>query len=461
MSNIIGLLDLGRGALLAHQKAINITGHNIANVNTPGYSRQRVNLATNLGLTSSPGQMGAGVRASDIQRIYDKFLGSQINTESYNQGKWEAQKSSLERVEIIFDETTGFGLNQAMGDFFNAWQDMANNPEGHTQRQVLVAKSEIMAGTFNKISSDLNQLQNDLDSSIKSAVVEINTIAGEISDLNAKISDIENSGQSANDLRDKRDIYLRELSSMIDISSFENNDGQVTVLVGSGTPLVQPPHALSLSTVTNTSGHEDVLWVDRDGNTVDITNDISGGKLKGWLEVRDVEIENYKISLDNLASGMITEVNNLHTAGFDLNGVAGVNFFTGSSASDISVNPAVVGDVNLVAASGTGAPGDNSNAIAIANLQNRLLMSGGTATYDDFYNSLISDVGIAVQSAQMNYDHQTAMVSTLDNYRESISGVSLDEEMVNLVKFQHAYDAAAKLVSAVDEMLNTVMNMVR
>ena len=106
MSNIIGLLDLGRGALLAHQKAISITGHNIANVNTPGYSRQRVNLATNPGLTSSPGQMGAGVRASDIQRIYDQFLGSQINTESYNLGKWEAQKSSLERVEIIFDETT-------------------------------------------------------------------------------------------------------------------------------------------------------------------------------------------------------------------------------------------------------------------------------------------------------------------------------------------------------------------
>ena len=460
MSNIIGLLDIGRGALLSHQKAISTTGHNIANVNTPGYSRQRVNLATNPGLASASGQMGAGVRVSDIQRIYDQFLGSQINTESYNQGKWEAQKNSLERVEIIFDESTGFGLNQAMGDFFNAWQDQANNPEGHTQRQVLVAKSEIMAETFNKVSSDLNQFQNDLDKSIKGAVSQINTIAGEIADLNVKISDIEKSGQNANDLRDRRDLYLKELSSMINISSFENSDGQVTVLVGSGNSLVQPPYALSLSTVTNASGHEDVLWVDRDGNTVDITNDISGGKLKGWIETRDVTIENYKTSLDNLASSMITEVNGLHTAGFDLNSAAGVNFFTGSSASDISLNPAIAGNVNLVAASGTGAPGDNSNAIAIANLQNSLLMSTGTATYDDFYNSLVSDVGIAVQSAQMNYDHQSAMLSSLDNYRESISGVSLDEEMVNLVKFQHAYDAAAKLVSAVDEMLNTVMNMV-
>ena len=171
-------------------------------------------------------------------------------------------------------------------------------------------------------------------------------------------------------------------------------------------------------------------------------------------------IENYKTSLDNLASSMITEVNNLHTGGFDLNSVAGVNFFTGSLASDISVNPVIAGDVNLIAASGTGAPGDNSNAIAIANLQNSLLMSGGTSTYDDFYNSLVSDVGIAVRSAQVNYDHQTAMVSSLDNYRESIAGVSLDEEMVNLVKFQHAYDAAAKLISAVDEMMDTVMNMV-
>jgi len=460
MSNIIGLLDIGSRALLAHQKAISTTGHNIANVNTPGYSRQRVNLSTSPGMTSMPGQMGTGVRASDIQRIYDQFLGSQINTESYNQGKWEAQKSSLERVEIIFDETTGFGLNQAMGDFFNALQDLSNNPAGHTERQVLLAKSEIMAETFNKISSDLNQLQNDLDSNIEGTVIEINTIAGEISDLNFKIGDIEKSGQNANDLRDKRDLYLKELSSMIDISSFEGNDGQVTVSVGSGTPLVQPPYAFSLSTATNASGHENVLWVNRDGSTVDITNDISGGKLKGWIDVRDVTIENYKTSLDNLASSMITEVNNLHTGGFDLNSVAGVNFFTGSLASDISVNPVIAGDVNLIAASGTGAPGDNSNAIAIANLQNSLLMSGGTSTYDDFYNSLVSDVGIAVRSAQVNYDHQTAMVSSLDNYRESIAGVSLDEEMVNLVKFQHAYDAAAKLISAVDEMMNTVMSMV-
>ncbi|MEA3435313.1 MAG: flagellar hook-associated protein FlgK [Thermodesulfobacteriota bacterium] len=459
MSNILGLLDIGRGALLAHQKAISITGHNIANVNTPGYSRQRVNLA-NLGLTSASGQMGAGVRASDIQRIYDQFLGSQINTESYNLGKWEAQKSSLERVEIIFDETTGFGLNQAMGDFWNAWQDLVNNPEGHTERQVLVAKSEIMAEIFNKISSDLNQQQNDIDSSIEGAVNEINTIAGQISDLNIKISDIEKSGQSANDLRDERDLLLKELSSMIDINSFEGNDGQVTVLVGNGRPLVQPPYSLSLSTVTNASGHEDVVWVDRDGNSVDITNDISGGKLKGWLEVRDVKIEDYKTRLDDLASSIITEVNNLHTAGFDLNGAAGGAFFTGTSASDIAVDTNIVNDVNMIAASGTGAPGDNSNAIAIANLQNSLLMSGGTATCDDFYNSLVSDVGIDVQSAQMNYDHQTAMASSLDNYRESISGVSIDEEMVNLVKFQHAYDAAAKLISAVDEMMNTVMNMV-
>ena len=460
MSNILGLLDIGRGALLAHQNAISITGHNIANVNTPGYSRQRVNLATSLGLTSASGQMGAGVRVSDIQRIYDQFLGSQINTESYNLGKWEAQKSSLERVEIIFDETTGFGLNQAMGDFWNAWQDLANNPEGHTERQVLVAKSEIMAEAFNKISSDLNQQQNDIDSSIEGAVIEINTIAGQISDLNIKISDIEKSGQSANDLRDERDLLLKELSSMIDISSFEGDDGQVTVLVGNGRPLVQPPYSLSLSTVTNASGHEDVVWVDRDGNSVDITNDISGGKLKGWLEVRDVKIEDYKTRLDDLASSIITEVNNLHTAGFDLNGAAGGAFFTGTSASDIAVDTNIINDVNLIAASGTGAPGDNSNSIAIVNLQNGLLMSGGTATYDDFYNSLVSDVGIDAQSAQMNYDHQTAMASSLDNYRESISGVSLDEEMVNLVKFQHAYDAAAKLISAVDEMMNTVMNMV-
>ena len=462
MSNIYGILNVARGALLTQQLGIDVTGHNIANVNTLGYSRQRVNMQTNVPIPFWPGQTGTGVNAVDIQRIYDRFVGVQINNENQNLGRWETQKGGLEKVEMIFDETTGYGLSQAMDEFWNAWQDLVNNPSGHTERTALVAKSEILANRFNKIYSDLEQTQKDADNSIKGTVEEINLISDQIADLNEQISQIEATGQNANDLRDQRDLLLNELSSMMDITTSEGNDGKVTVFISGGRPLVQNNSSWDLSTQTNASGFQDIVWLDGNGGTVNITDNISGGRLKGWIEVRDVSIPGYLSRLDDLAGTIINEVNSLHQVGFDLNGNPGEVFFTGTSASDMAVNPNIVSDVNLIAASGTagGVPGDNSNAIAIASLQNALTMSGNTATFGDYYNSIVTDAGSDVQTAGINFEHQTAMVSHLNNYRESISGVSLDEEMVNLIKFQHAYDAAAKLITTVDELLNTVLNMV-
>ena len=462
MPDIYGILNVARGALLTQQRAIDVTGHNIANVNTPGYSRQRVNMQTNTPIPFSPGQMGTGVNAVEIQRIYDRFLGVQISNENQNLGRWDAQKGSIEKVEMILDETSGYGLSQAMSEFWNAWQDLANNPSGHTERTLLKTKSEILANTFNKTYSDLQQIQKDTDDSIKGTIQEINLITDQIADLNQQISEIEVTGQNANDLRDSRDLLLNELSSMIDITTSEGDNGKVTVLVSGGRPLVQGNSSWDLSTETNVSGLQDIVWLDGSGNSANITNSISGGKLKGWIEARDASIPGYLSSLDDLAATIISEVNTLHQGGFDLNSNSEEPFFTGTSASHIAVNPSIVNNVNLIATSGTagGVPGDNSTAIAIANLQYAHTMSSGTATFDDYYNSVVSDVGNDVQTASTNFDHQTSMVNHLNNYRESISGVSLDEEMINLIKFQHAYDAAAKLITTVDELLNTVINMV-
>ncbi|MBW2099632.1 MAG: flagellar hook-associated protein FlgK [Deltaproteobacteria bacterium] len=454
MSNINGILNMGSRALLTQQMAIEVTGHNIANVNTPGYSRQRVNMETNEPVSS----FVTGVKATGIQRIYDQFLGDQINNESQNLGKWEARKGALERIEIILDESSGYGLNQAMSEFWNTWQDLANNPSGHTERVTLLAKGETLATTFNMAYSDLIQIQNDMDAGIKGTIREINLAAEQIVDLNQKIPQAELNNQSANDYRDERDLLLKELSSMIDINSFEDDEGKVTVLVGNGKALVENVTSWSLS--TNGSDLQDIVWNDGNGNPVDITDNISGGKLKGWLEVRDVTVPDYLNRLDTLAGSIISEVNDIHESGFGLDGLNEYDFFTGTSADDIAVDSIVINDVNKIAAAGSlaGVPGDNSNAIAIANLQNGLTMSG--ATFDDYYNSLVSDVGSSTQEAAINFDHQSAMADQLDNYRESVSGVSLDEEMVNLVKFQHAYEAAAKLISTVDEMLETVISMV-
>ncbi len=465
MSGIYGILGMGSRALLINQKAMDITGHNIANVNTPGFSRQRVNLSTNDPVSFfQPGQMGTGVKALEIQRIYDRFLGAQINNENQSLGRWDAQKSTFEKVEMIIDETSGYGLSQAMNEFWNAWQDLVDNPSGQAERVSLLNKSENMADRFQKFYGDIQQVREDINNSISGTTEEINLIAGQIADLNQQVSVIEAGGQNANDYRDQRDLLLKELSSKIDINSFEGDDGMVTVIVGGGNPLVQDSSSWSLSVAPDTGpdNQDMVVWEDGYGNVTDITANISGGKLKGWIQARDVEIPDYLDRLDTLAQGIMEQVNVIHRAGFDLNGGTNRDFFTGGSAFDMAVNSDIVDNVNLIAAAGNpgGLPGDNENAIAIAGLQYGLLMSGGMVTFDDYYNSLVSDVGSDVQKASINFEHQTSMTTHIENYRESISGVSIDEEMVNLIKFQHAYDAAAKLISTADEMLSTLINMI-
>ncbi|MBI5064030.1 MAG: flagellar hook-associated protein FlgK, partial [Desulfatitalea sp.] len=238
-------------------------------------------------------------------------------------------------------------------------------------------------------------------------------------------------------------------------------DGNITVMVGGGKPLVERTATWALSTV-NVGGLEQVNWTDSSGGTQDITNRIVSGELKGWIEARDVVITDYQTRLDDLAATMIGEMNALHSAGYGLDGSQN-DFFIGTGAADMAVNPDIEADVDLIAAASDAAalPGDNSTAMAIFDLQNTLTMAGNGSTFDDFYISLVGDVGSDVRRADLNFDHQTTMMSHLTNYREEVSGVSLDEEMVNLVKFQHAYNAAAKLITTTDEMLDTIIGLKR
>jgi flagellar hook-associated protein 1 FlgK len=565
MTDIFGVLSIGSKALLTQQKGIYVTGNNIANVNTPGYTRQRLNMSSDVPVNSSIGLLGTGVTATGVERIYQRFLGGQINNETQSLGKWEANKDMLERAEMIFDESGGYGLNQIMSEFWTAWQDLSNNPSGSVERTILVAKSEMLAETFSKNYQDLQTVQKEIDTMVKGAVEEINSLSEKVVNLNQKIIQIEAGGEAANDYRDQRDLVLNQLSELIDIDSFEGANGGVTVSVGTGQPLVEGTNAYRLSTQVNEFGHQDVVWVDAANNTLSITDSIDGGKLKGWLDARDLDIRDYLNELDTMAQRLMEEVNGLHAGGYGLDGSTGNDFFTGSatasgvldsqltitaqdggagnlsvtlvaggtagsesvttdpvtgdiriaiedgvstraqiaaalqghpaiatvaaaappdtawtlgagtdtvalaggaSAANMQVNPAIVLDEQLIAAAaGFNAvpgdkPGDNSNAVAIANLQNSLTMNGNSATFGAYYESFIGEVGHAVQQAGSYYDHQDQMVHQLENYRESISGVSVDEEMVNLVKYQNAYQAAAKLITTADEMMQSVLNMI-
>jgi len=469
VANIIyGMFNVARTALITQQKAIDVTANNIANVNTKGYSRQRVTLEQNEPVYYQGGTLGTGVQANRvIQRIYDRFINQQLAESESDMGRWGAQLETLEKAELMFDETSGYGLNDALAEFWNSWQELSNNPDGYTERATLIADTQNLTDVFNHLSADLTQVQSDSDASITAAVEKINTLTSEIAELNLKIAEVEaGSLHSANDFRDQRDLKLQELSALIDVDSFEDADGYLTITTANGNTLVDRTNSWELTTHTNTDGFEDVYWVSGTGTEEDITEAIDNGKLKGWVEARDTIIPGYLEDLDDLAAGIIGAVNGLHAAGTDLTGTTGIpsglDFFSGSNASNIEINTNIADDPNLIAAASTSEaiPGGSQNAVAIAELQNDLLMGGGTATFDEFYNSLASNVGNDVYQAEVNGNHQTTVNQQLATYQQEVSGVSLDEEMVDLIQFQSAYEAAAKLVTTVDEMLEQLIGMV-
>ena len=307
MTQVFGLLSTGVGALLSQQRAISVTGNNIANVNTPGYSRQRVNMETNLPMDTSIGPVGMGVHTTTVERVYDRFLGVQMNNASAGLGRWEAQKGALERVEVVFDESGGYGLNQALSDFWNSWQDLSMNPSGTTERAVVAAKSQALADSFHQNYADLEQAQADIDAAVRSGVEDINRLTAEIADLNQKIAGTEADGTvNANDYRDRRDLALKQLSEIIGINSFEDSAGRVVVSVGSGRTLVESGNTTALN-CHQPAGHADIVWPGNTGATQNISNEITSGKMAGWLQARDTKIESYKGQLNELAENLIAD----------------------------------------------------------------------------------------------------------------------------------------------------------
>ena len=460
MTHLFGLLSIGTGALLSQQRAINVTGNNIANVNTPGYSRQRVGMQTNPPAPSAVGTVGFGVRTTSVERIYDRFLGVQLNRENAKFGSWEAQKGVLERAEVVFDEAAGYGLNQALSQFWSGWQDLAMNPVGGVERAVLAGAGQHLADTIRSKYANLEQIRREIDGSLAAGVEAVNRLTASIADLNEKIARIEVGGtETANDYRDSRDLALKELSKLIETQSYEDAAGRVVVSVGSGRVLVESGNQYRLSVRSSAEGRAELLWPDTGGGWTDISGEVRAGSVGGWLQARDGAIAGYMGRLDELAVGLIVAVNARHREGSGIGGSTDVDFFGGSGAADITVNAAILEDPNRIAAAADGSPpGDGGNALRIAALQtDREVLDG--VSIDDAANALVGLVGHDLRAAAAHAGQQADMMAYLENYRESVSGVSIDEEMVNLVKYQAAYNAAAKMISMAQDMMDSLMNM--
>jgi flagellar hook-associated protein 1 FlgK len=555
-ANIFSVLNTAKLGLQTNQTAIEITGHNIANVQTEGFSRQEVTLEVNRPRRVGLAFLGTGVRATSVTRDFDQFLFNQILGESSTLGNFDIRNTFFQRLETIVNESSGVSLNNAMSEFFLAFDDLASNPTNLSVRTAVLSAAGTLATVFNQLGSSLLQQRMNLDNAVTAEVTEINGMLDEIAEFNRSIRQLENGNTPANDLRDQRDLLIKQLSEKLDVQLIDTNDNSTMLTLSGGSPLVVGTTVFKLSVTANLDnrGFKDILVDDGMGGTNNVTAEIQGGEMRGLLDMRDVETLGLIDQLDRLAAGLMEQVNGVHLQGLGLDGSSGNLFFetltpavsigsqnlgtgtvtainaspstvtvdkfqiqfTGAGTFDlfnlttnqtVATGLAVGGTINIAnglaittggvpvagdtadisisedaamnmalsstvlndtdkIAAGLSGTGDGQNALNISNLQNSLVFSAGgftpgagTSTFDDFYNSLVSGLGAGSRSSQTILRQQEGVMLQLNTQRESISGVSLDEEMINLIKFQQAFAASARMITVIEEMFDVLQRI--
>lgn len=459
MSDLLRILGIARRAMNAHQAAMSVTGNNIANVNTEGYSRQRVTLTSTRSTDVGLGFIGSGVTVERIERIRSELVDQQLMTERPSLHQHQFKSSGLHFIEDIFNEPSEFGLNRSLEEFFNSFQDLANDPESTAARTVVRQKAITVTSNFKRIHKQLSDYQNQLNGELRAGVDEINRLTSEIAEMNDRIVRAEVSGHEAPDLRDQRDLLVDKLSKLVDVKTFESEAGSINVAIGSRMVVVDTQAEQLGLAVQNQSDPGPTIVFVRDDN-VAVIND---GKIKGILDLRDKNVPGYMSQLNELAINLTDEVNAIHRTGFNLDDITGINFFDPgtSGASDFTISNEIENNANLIASSDTaGEPGNNATALAMADLTDKLTMDDSQFTFSDFYNSLLSNVGTQAQESMLMENSFSLTVEKLELTRQSISGVSLNEEMTNMIEHQTAFTAASRVVTTVDEMTETVMNMI-
>lgn len=470
------ILNIATTGINMARVAIEVTGENIANVNTDGYSRQTVMFKSGPTITSNGFPLGTGVQLSEVRRNHDELLQLQLVKGNSASGESSVKENALSQVEPFFNELTTEGLGQSLRDFFDSWKDLSTNASGTAERQVVLSRSETLVDTFHRLSSNLNDSKESADTSLEGITQGITDFARSIASLNGQILQTERLGGNANELRDQRDYAVLQLAEKVGVGYAEQSDGTLTVTLPGGEVLVEGSNYGTLTTQDDpVTGLNDIIFTSTTGVVSDVTATIGGtdnsqGEIGGTLQVRDEIVPGYLAQLDEMANQLVTAVNTQHAAGYGLDGSTGTAFFTGATSSTISVNSSLT--VAKIAAAANdptsplSGPGDNGNALELAELQSTSLTFtvGGTSTtttVSSYYNSLVSKVGVDARNAETTMLQNESFMKQLNTLRESHSGVSLDEELTNLIKFQKAYSASARMITTASEMLDTVLAMVR
>ncbi|MHB8066771.1 MAG: flagellar hook-associated protein FlgK [Desulfobaccales bacterium] len=574
MSGIMGLMDIAKRALAAEQLGIEVTSHNISNVNTPGYSRQIVNFETSTPLPSPWGPLGYGVTVQGIKRAFDPYVAARLDANTSQMEEQKSTKSALDQVASLFNETQDNGMSPLISKFWDSWNALADNPSGAGERQSLLTNAQNLADAFSSRADQLVVERTSVTQQINPTLTEINNYTSQIAQLNREITSAEVNGQQANDLRDQRNSAINSLCGLIGVNYYTSGDGTISVSLSNGASLVEGVNSWTLSSdVSPTTGKMIINWNGPGGTNEDVTASLSGGQLTSQIQVRDTLIPQYQSELDALAKDLIGAINSQHSQGVGLdlfstttsdNNVSTTNialplinnpslsfgdqikagsfiihvedstgasvpttvniaagttlsslaswintnvanvsasvvtsgsenrlqitgtgghtfgfsddtsnalmalglntFFKGDSAYTIGVNDAVSNNPDLIAAgkmdtiTGAHPPGDNSNSLLLADLANQTVGPGGQ-TIGDAYQQIVTNIGLDTEQAGNQQTYYQGLVDQFQQMKSSVSGVSLDDELTNLIKYQRAYQAAAKMVTTADELLQTLLTL--
>lgn len=451
------ILSTALDGLTAQSYGLSTTGDNISNVNTPGYARREAQFETRgLGLT--------GVNVVGLRRISDAVIERRQYQASGMAAAASERDGQLANVESIFDDSSGAGLADVLAAFYSSFSALASNPSDPTARASVLARAETLTGRINGAADSIASQRADLLTKAQQTTAEVNQRAQKIADLNSKIAAAKAQGQETANLEDQRAKVLLDLTSFIDVTTVTQDNGSILVQA-SGATLVDDLHARTLTVDLNSNGDIRLLSSVGGGTGTDITRFLSGGSLAGIKEARDVDLVAIGNQLDNLAYGIATTVNTQHMAGYGLDGVGSRALFAISPTSvgagrAIKVSSDVAGNPSAIAASGNplSGPGNSDNAVLLAQLA--VQPAVGTRSAAAAYGDLIGDVGSRKAAAADDLAMRQSVADQATAMRESASGVSLDEEMVALSKYQRAYEASSKLIATVDQLLQELMDRV-
>ena len=474
MPGLFDTLSLATRAMQAQQVGVSVTGQNLANVNNPAYARQRVNFATSDSVPMAGIVEGTGVQVTGIQGIRDNLLDTQIRDEQSVGSFWSTSQNALQNTETELGEflngaaasadgasgasssTGAQGLSTQINGLFAAFQAVATDPTSIPQRQALVNQAQGLAASLNQVSSRLSGINTNLNSSVSSDVDSANKLLADIASLNSDISQTESTtGATANDLRDLRQQKLESLAQLTNLQTSTAADGSLTISVG-GVAMVSGGKVNDALEAYDPGNGQLQVRAATAGTTLSLT----GGSIAGAITIRDGALADLRGGLDLLASQLITQVNGAYSGGYDLNGGTGANFFTGTNAASIGVHSTLSTDPALVQAAGVaGAAGDGSVALAVARLAQQANSALKNQSFGAAYGQLVTNLGNSLADANDQVANHEAVTSLLAKQRDSVSGVSMEEEMTNLMTFQKAYQASAQIISTINSMLDVLVNM--